>query len=157
MIVGDIEAAVRRLESTSRDGGVFDRARLATVLDETCAELATRHARPAYLEEHCDELVDQLIGDGLADSQSALVATLVLRNRLSRGGFQPSGALEDRLCGELTDYRFCPRPAAGDAGDDGDDGGAAEDGGEADDAGAAAAAAKTAEDAPPAAEPRDEL
>ena len=110
VIVGDIERAVARLDTT-RAGGVFDRTRLARVLDETCAELATRHARPAYLEEHCDELVDVLIGDGLEESQSALVATLVLRNRLSRSGFKPSDALEDKLCGELTGYRFCPKPA----------------------------------------------
>lgn len=97
-IVADIQHITMRL----RDETKKDRKKFAGIIDGLCYEVGLRHQEHVdYLTDFCDEMIEDI-------GARTLAGTIQLRNRLSKGGMQVSGSLEDKVCAGLSDY--CEKP-----------------------------------------------
>eukprot|EP00947_MAST-08B_sp_MAST-8B-sp1_P006437 g6437.t1 len=78
--------------------------RLAALIENLCEDLNLRHEDPAFLEEHCVDLVDDLQGDAMREEDSALVRNIKLRKRIESAGMKLSASLANKVCEELQGY-----------------------------------------------------
>ena len=65
-------------------------------MEDLCLDLPARHKDPAWLEEVCDEMMDEL--------EDHVVGTLNLRRRLEKSGLKLTQNMPEKICGELTEY-----------------------------------------------------
>ena len=137
LIIGDVDALLFRERSK-----VPTKQRLGQLLEPLCQDLAMRHENPAFLEEHCDDLLDELQGDAMREEDSVLVGNIKLRKRLETAGLTPSNTLAEKVCTELKGY--CKAPAVAAASRESTAGGGGGDGEVAAAAAAAAAAGEAA-------------
>ena len=92
-VVEDIEFVLHREKQTTSN------KRLTEATDSLCSDIGMRHEATSYLEEVCDDILD--------DVQADVVTQIRLMEGLKRSGFNPSDSLSTKVCTEITSY--CPK------------------------------------------------
>ena len=119
-IVSDLDSLLFREKAK-----IPSKKRLGTIIETLCSDLGLRHDDVAFLEQHCDELIDGLQGDAMREEDSVLVGNIKLRKRLESAGMKMSNTLADKVCQELQGYCEASDEAGEQAGEQAGDAGEA--------------------------------
>jgi hypothetical protein len=97
-VVDDIEFLLLRERTIKKE-------RLSLVMDSLCPDIGMRHESTSYLEEVCEDILD--------DVKSDVVTQIQLHSSLTNSGFKPTHSLGAKVCREITSY--CPSGEKGTA------------------------------------------
>ena len=79
------------------------------IVESICGTLGYNHSPYTWIEEKCEEMIDDFSGLLELDKcscniyQDTIVDKLNLRDYLTRNKMQPANSLSDKICGELFD------------------------------------------------------